>query len=67
MQPVDDRTDTTQGEHTGDEAGLTSVDVAAAGGGAIPEGLGEGGPGMDPDSTLTPDVPPERSEPGQSS
>jgi hypothetical protein len=69
-QPVDERTDTTQGGELDDEeAGLESVDVAAVGGGVMPEGLGEGGPGMDPDSMLTPDMPPDQTpyqtDPGQ--
>ncbi len=63
-QPVDDRTDTTEGGLDDDEAGLEPVDVVAVGGGVMPEGLGEGGPGMDPDSMLTPDMPPEPTDQG---
>lgn len=66
-KPVDHATDTTDGERTSEEAGLESVDVVALGGGVMPEGLGEGGPGMDPDSMLTPDLPPERGDAGQQS
>lgn len=65
-KPVDERTDTTQGGELDDEeAGLEPVDVVAVGGGVMPEGLGEGGPGMDPDSMLTPDMPPEQNDRGQ--